>query len=315
MERLKEYISDILGFDIPILPLDIEIKNHLPLMITSLYSPFVSKVLERDICVLEYLGDIDMPIGQIEKHKMIIGQIIDMPIVFVFHKVASYNIKRYISKRLNFIIPQKQLFIPELLMDLRKATVADKQPVLELSPNAQFILFYHLQKESLNGLSIKQVAELLANSYLKVNRGINILKDLGICMLTGSKEKIITFNSDKRRVWDNALKFLINPIQKELFTDENLSYLRSNINALSHYTMLSDDSKEYYAVSKEELNRMDIAIDSKYGENSIEVWKYDPIPLSNGGYVDKLSLYASLKEEQDERVQIELKNLIDEIKW
>ena len=53
----------------------------------------------------------------------------------------------------------------------------------------------------------------------------------------------------------------------------------------------------------------------KVGENEIQVWKYNPKMLSTEGVVDKLSLYLSLKDNDDERIQIELDRLINEMSW
>ena len=44
----------------------------------------------------------------------------------------------------------------------------------------------------------------------------------------------------------------------------------------------------------------------QFGENEIQVWKHNPKMLSTEGVVDKLSLYLSLKDNEDERIQIEL---------
>ena len=46
-----------------------------------------------------------------------------------------------------------------------------------------------------------------------------------------------------------------------------------------------------------------------------QVWKYNPKMLSTEGVVDKLSLYLSLKDNDDERIQIELERLINEMSW
>jgi hypothetical protein len=56
-------------------------------------------------------------------------------------------------------------------------------------------------------------------------------------------------------------------------------------------------------------------INKEYGTNVVEVWRYDPRLLSKTETVDKLSLYLSLKDNEDERVQIELENLMNEIQW
>lgn len=49
-------------------------------------------------------------------------------------------------------------------------------------------------------------------------------------------------------------------------------------------------------------------------QDKIEVWKYSPqMDLQQDEYVDKLSLYLSLVNENDPRVEKELETLINEI--
>ena len=47
----------------------------------------------------------------------------------------------------------------------------------------------------------------------------------------------------------------------------------------------------------------------------IEVWRYDPDLLAKNGVIDPLSLYLSIRANDDERIQIELKDLMNSIKW
>jgi hypothetical protein len=53
------------------------------------------------------------------------------------------------------------------------------------------------------------------------------------------------------------------------------------------------------------------------GNYRIEIWKYPTtMPCqSNGRIVDKLSLYLSMKDEPDARIEKELELLIEEMKW
>jgi hypothetical protein len=48
---------------------------------------------------------------------------------------------------------------------------------------------------------------------------------------------------------------------------------------------------------------------------NVEVWKYPPAVLSSGGVVDRLSLYLSLRETEDERVEAALDKMIGEVAW
>ena len=56
-------------------------------------------------------------------------------------------------------------------------------------------------------------------------------------------------------------------------------------------------------------------LDTKYGNNRMEVWHYDPALLTQTNEVDKLSLYLSMQGEEDERIYGALTGLINEIKW
>jgi hypothetical protein len=47
----------------------------------------------------------------------------------------------------------------------------------------------------------------------------------------------------------------------------------------------------------------------------IEIWKYDPELLARKGVVDPLSLYLSLKNIKDERVEMALDTLLEKFQW
>ena len=47
----------------------------------------------------------------------------------------------------------------------------------------------------------------------------------------------------------------------------------------------------------------------------MQVWKYDPCMFMNDGRVDTVSLYLSLKDSPNERVQAALKEMLENEKW
>ena len=51
------------------------------------------------------------------------------------------------------------------------------------------------------------------------------------------------------------------------------------------------------------------------GAFEIELWKYAPAHFAQDGTVDRLSLYLSLKDSADERVQSALDVLLGEMEW
>jgi predicted transcriptional regulator len=210
------------------------------------------------------------------------------------------------------------LFIPALMMNLRKmpATVLPKTEFL--TPIAQLILLYQLQKEKLNGLTTQQLSDKFNQTYLTANRAVKNLEKLGLCNLAGGKEKQIQFTAKGKELWLKSQFFFQNPVERTVFTAELLSDRQafvSNINALAHYSMLNDETKRYYAISKNSVKNLVAETNKFAGDNVIEVWRYNPDLLSDNGFVDRLSLYLIFKNDSDERVQTELEQMINEMQW
>ena len=70
-----------------------------------------------------------------------------------------------------------------------------------------------------------------------------------------------------------------------------------------------------WAVSKHDAQELAPSLSKEFGDNIVEVWKYDPRILAEDGKVDMLSLYLSLRDTEDERVHKEVNQLIKERKW
>jgi DNA-binding MarR family transcriptional regulator len=318
MNILKRYINSTLGIEIIIIPLEKQLLKQLPLYITAAYKVQETTLYGQQICLLIANTENTQTPAQLHKQRQFVEQKTGLTVVFVFEKVISYNIKRLIRNGVNFIIPNKQLFIPALMMDLRKtpATVPSKTEIL--TPIAQLVLLYHLQKEKLNSLTTQQLSDKFNQTYLTTNRAVKNLEELGFCNLVGGKEKQIQFTAKGKELWMKVQNFFQNPVERVVFTDKLLNdkqAFTSNINALAHYSMLNDETKRYYATSKSMVKNLAAETNKYAGDNVIEVWRYNPDLLSDNGFVDKLSLHLIFKNDSDERVQTELEQMINEIQW
>jgi DNA-binding MarR family transcriptional regulator len=319
MNNLIEYLNSTLGVETPVIPLGKQLFKQLPLYITSAYQVREIVLYGHRICLLiaENQEDTLTP-DRLSKQMLFAGQKTGLPVVFVFDKVPSYNLKRLIRKGVNFIIPNKQMFIPALMMDLRKMPVATPPKKKLLLPVAQFVLLYHLQKEPLSGFTTRQLSNKLNQTYRTMSRAVKNMEELGLCKLAGGKEKQIQFPAKGKELWMQVRNFFQPPLERIVFTDEILmekQVCASNINALAHYSMLNDEVRKYYAVDKNEAKNISVETNKYWGENSIEIWRYNPVPLSNNGFVDRLSLFLLLKDDGDERIQNELEQLINKMKW
>ena len=319
MNDLLKYFEDLLGIEMAVNTLEKQLLHQLPLYITATYNVHETTIYGQRICLLiDKNFDNVLPPDHLFKQMVFVKQKVGLPVVYVFGQVVSYNIKRMIQKGINFIIPGKQLFIPALVMDLRAIPKTLPQNADTFTPLAQFLILYHLQKERLDDFTAKRLTDKFMQPYRSTSRAVKNLEELGLCRLTGGKENHIQFTAKGKNLWKQAQVFFQNPVERILFTDKTLDdnqICLSNINAMAHFTMLNDEKKRYYALGKTDTKNLSFETNKYEGDNVIELWRYNPYPLSDAGFVDKLSLYLLLKDDNDERVQGELERMINQIQW
>lgn len=246
------------------------------------------------------------------------------PVVFILESSPSYERQRLIDKDVFFVMGDKFANLPMLVANER---IRKSRPARKFTPTAQYILLYHLQVESLEGLSARDISNKVPYSYESVTLGLSCLNDLNLCQKVskGTKSKIIHFSAKGKDLWNKTTDYLIDPVEKRVYCDSlktELKFVKCNINALSHYTWLNPEDSHMLMMSKKELKGL-IAENALHNMNEfdgnimIEVWKYpvvSPIGRDNE-WVDKLSLAISLREDDDSRVEGEIERLINEMDW
>jgi hypothetical protein len=248
----------------------------------------------------------------------------ERPVVFILKPGPTYERQRLLDKNIYFVMSDKYAHLP-MLVAMEYA--ADRKTYTILTPVAQYLLLYHLQVNSLNGMSARDIAPLVPYSYESITLGITCLEDVGLCekVQDGPRSKIIRFNYKGLELWQAAQPYMISPIETRFFCDNMESadqYTICGINALANYTWLNPDketqvmmtAKEYRQLKAKDVfenaNRFD-------GNVMVEVWKYPAVGLKDAHlqYVDKLSLALSLKDDTDPRVEGEVERMINELEW
>ena len=307
--NISEYVKKMVGAEVRIEPLDKAKKHALPILITNAYQLLQCQLLGAEVCLM-VCKDADVTPMQLKKHCAIVERALEMYTAVVLPEVKPYNMKRLVEARVNTIVPGRQLFLPSLLMDLRvQRNPVDMQgkpmPVM-----AQVVVLYHLQKTSLNRMSARPIAELMDVSYPNINRAVKWLADNHFVELTPGREKQMRFIREGKELWEQALPMLQSPIERVLRTDRILDAYFCGEEALAEWTMLAEPQERHWAISKQEAQQLGADLHKEFGEHVVEVWRYDPKLLGENGMVDRLSLYLSLRDTEDERVRKEVKKLI-----
>lgn len=315
-EIIVSYLAKIIGVDVNVLATLKDKLIQLPIVIKDSYVYIDVEIMGIRLTIV-FPKDIEniTPL-QLSKHQTKMIEILGQPVVFAIEKIASYNISRLIKGNVNFIVPNKIVFIPDIMFVLRERKTEIKKVSEEMPPVAQLIVLYNIHVSSLSGKSILEIAEYVQMAYPTVNVALHWLANNNIIDLNGAKQKEVKFLYEGKDLWEKSLPLMTSPIERIIYSDimvEDCVYAGET--AMGYYTMLAEPTMPTIAINKKCAKDNSGTFDKNFGDYKVEVWKYSPRILSNNEYVDPLSLYLSLKDNKDERVQIECDNLIKEIKW
>ena len=259
-------------------------------------------------------GEMDYTNVQRRKISERIESIKHIPAVFYFDNLLTYERDRLVEQGVYFIVADKFAFVPTLIIN----RLSTKSEIKELFyPSTQYILLYHLQIESLDGLSLKELEDKVPYKYKTIAKSIKQLEALGLVRLEGSRNKKLVFELSGKELWDKASTNLIDPIKSieytsDVFPEGDIG----GISALSHYSMLVPEDVPTRVLTAEWVREHKYSIPELHSfedTQRIEIWKYPPSGTS--GYVDKLSLFLTLKDDNDPRVEKEIAIMMNKIKW
>ena len=141
------------------------------------------------------------------------------------------------------------------------------------------------------------------------------------------RKRWFVFGAEKPVIWERARPLLRSPVKRRVHALRTQGIggvgWRAGLSALAQVTMLTEPGTETRAITTAEAHRFGALaaaqkiVDSGPDILRFEVWNYDPHPLATGknGRVDPLSLYLSLQDDHDERVEAALAQMMSALAW
>ncbi len=171
----------------------------------------------------------------------------------------------------------------------------------------------------------KQIAENLRYSEMGISKARSELEANQLCDVTRKgKEMRLRFPYSSQELWDKAEPLLRTPLLKQHWIQWGKpaqDVKRAGVSALSQFSNLADDATPRFALKKQGFLRL-LEQGELYGcpdrheaDACIEAWSYDPTLLSDEKTVDPLSLYLSLRDNPDERIQSALTDMMEVLAW
>lgn len=315
---MPETIS-IAGVQIRLIAIERSELKGLSLDLQLSFQFYRTEFNKQPLCIVESvdLTRVFTP-QQYARTAIVIERILNLPVAFLLQSAPFYMRKRLIEQGVYFIISDQYVFIPGILVNRR--IKKERSLGQSLSPVAQYILLYFLLHKEIEEFTIQEMQSRTPYNYLAISRAVSELEEKQLLQVRKEwKTKWLYSSVPKKELWAQAMPNLTSPIKKTMYTNEieqNFFY-RGGISALSHYSFLNPDDQQTLVIWEREFSSNNASYadwESEDFKYRIEIWKYSPqLGAGHDIYVDKLSLYLSMRDDNDPRVKKELETIINEI--
>ncbi len=322
------YLEQIMGATLATRDLPASETRTVPLFLRSAYGfTEVSLLSRRVILASQREGHGNATPGEYATHLGLLRKALGADVALALPMLPGYTRNRLIKLGVPFLVPGHQMFLPFLAVDLRERGARSPHAPREvLSAAAQATLLLQLLHHSVERRPLKEVATALGYTAMTMTNVANELEADGLCeVVKQARTRQLVFAVKGRELWDRAMPRLRSPVRTRqwirLPDTPRLSMMMAGTTALERYSAIAGDRVPTYAIWQTEYRRrlggkgLIVCEGVDDAEAALECWSYDPARLSRGDSVDRLSLYLSLRDSYDERVQKELKTMLEETKW
>ena len=322
--KLSEYWTDLTGGPVNLAPRP---DSNLPLYLRQRYRMFGASFLGKALVLaVEKNPPESFSVGEYERHASILREKLGEGVVFVISSLPSSARSPMIQRRIPFVVPKSQTFLPSIWIDLR-----DRQPLPRLlarkkfTPAAQCLLLFHLQRKPLNAIPLQEIAKTIGYSPIMITKVKTELEAAELCeAVKEGKAVVLDFKYEGKGLWEQAHPFFFGPARRHHWVkwdQPGAPALLAGISALEKKTIISADPLRTFALDHRKYLQLlkEGTLHSCRGPEEatvrIESWAYDPALLSEGECVDELSLCLSLADSPDERVQQQVEKLLNDFPW
>ncbi|MCK9275212.1 MAG: hypothetical protein M0P57_08985 [Syntrophales bacterium] len=273
------------------------------------------------------IENVDFRPALFEKHlRQIMTRIPNLEVYcLIVRDLPGYVRRRLIERKIPFVVPGRQLYWPDLglAVQAKKAKRAPL-PVRVLSPSTQAVLIYALKGGMIDTATPKILSQKLRYTTMSMSRAIDEIEanKLGLVTRRG-RERLLSFMEGTRTLWDKAKPFMQTPVRTKVRVRESLLApelrIEAGETALAGLSMLAFPEEPVYAMGRRAwkgiADKIEIIPVQDDGTCLVELWRYDPVLFSKEGKVDVFSLYLSLREDDDERIEAALEEMMEKIEW
>lgn len=317
---LKKYLVGLFGEN-PVKEVKLE-QRQLPLFLSNAYKFRVYSIYNQNYLFVFPQNSLNLKSYKVQRRK--IEEIFSLPVVLAVEELNFSQRENLLQNGIEFVEIGRQLFMPRfgLVLDDREKKLSGKA-MEKFSPQIQLCALFFLympQRE----FTANEVSEATGLNTMAISRGVSMLVERGlIAIRRGGRAIYYELNVDKKAYVNSIKDYLISPVYRKVVAQRSKlmsGEVMAGYTALEQFSSIVDNPIRTYAISKSiyKLIELECKEDVEYILDNkeyvyVEVWKYDPLIFMNDNCVDKLSLYLSFGNNNDERTEEALEELMEEI--
>lgn len=325
--KAEAYARDAFDLELALEPVR---SSTLPFYIVDRYSLWRGELFGRHgVFMAPRPADQSEGWAELSRHREIVRRQLEADqVVLLFDSLPTRRRKKLLAERIAFMTPGAQLYVPEMLLELREGRPAKPphlQPPERFSPTTQLVAIAALLRRTVEGANATTLARHLGVAPMSIGRAFDELQAAGVAKADRiGRERTLHLKAEGLDLWRQIEQRLQSPVRKvrrvAILYPDHFPGLIAGESALAHYTALASPRVQTLAVAAADWNRLArehlSEVDPGYDDgDDVQTWSYDPRILAERQIVDRLSLYLSVRDHPDERVAQAAGQLLEQMPW
>lgn len=316
---MKKQLEQYFGCEVKIR----EYKNKLSLPIfMTMRDIAMVEIYGVNFAVVDVMKETELSVAAMKKQKAKYEEALLCPVAYqvALNSVSMRN--ALVKNGVPFVDLPGNVFLP--FMGIVLQNVYRKQLVKtdKMMPATQMVFLELLYMKDEESALKSEVANKLNLTKTSITRATAQLEKMGLIeQIKSGTEISIKRNCSRKEYYEKAKAYLINPVQKVIMIKRYIATFESfgaGESALSQLSELNLPKIEECAIYKGEevIDQLEIA-DARYEDwdecLNVQLWKYNPSYFAKKGCVDPVSLACTFKGNEDERIEMCIEELLEEL--
>ena len=316
---MKKQLEQYFGCEVKIR----EYKNELSLPIFMTMRDIVMvEIYGVNFAIVDVVKETELSVAAMKKQKAKYEEAMQCPVAYKV-ELNSVSMRNALVKNgVSFVDLPENVFLPFVGIVLQDVYRKQLVKVDKMMPATQMVFLELLYMNDEESALKSEIANKLNLTKTSITRATAQLEEMGLIQQIKSGTEIsIQRNYSRREYYENAKAYLINPVQKVITImrqEAAFESFEAGETALSQLSELNPPRIEECAIYKGEevIDQLEI-VDARYEDQddclNVQLWKYNPYYFAREGRVDPVSLACTFKGNEDERIEMCIEELLEEL--